>query len=31
MSQFQSTLVRVLVMQVATLALLWLLHSRYTL
>jgi len=30
MSHFQSTLVRVLVIQVMTLALLWLLQSRYT-
>jgi hypothetical protein len=30
MSQFKSTLLRVLVIQVVTLALLWLLQSRYT-
>jgi hypothetical protein len=30
MSQFKSTLVRVLLIQVVTLALLWLLQSRYT-
>ena len=31
MSQFTSTLIRVLVIQVITLALLWLMQSRYTL
>lgn len=30
MSQFRSTLVRVLVIQVVTLVLLWMLQSRYT-
>jgi hypothetical protein len=30
MSSFKSTLVRVLLIQVVTLALLWLLQSRYT-
>jgi hypothetical protein len=30
MSQFKSTLVRVLLIQMVTLALLWLLQSRYT-
>jgi hypothetical protein len=30
MSQFKSTLVRVLLIQAVTLALLWLLQSRYT-
>lgn len=30
MSQFKSTLVRVLVMQVVALALLWFLQARYT-
>ncbi len=30
MSQFKSTLLRVLVIQVVTLVLLWLLQSRYT-
>jgi hypothetical protein len=30
MSQFKSTLLRVLIIQVVTLALLWLLQSRYS-
>jgi hypothetical protein len=30
MSQFKSTLVRVLLIQLVTLALLWLMQSRYT-